>query len=104
MATRSERSSAAFPASGLPITAQAAARERDHGAVDAERIHARDLPGRIEESAIEPEMHAAHVYIDAVTVPGSHGGIEFPMRQHVAEHRVRNEMAVNVRDHCQSPR
>jgi hypothetical protein len=48
-------------------------------------------------------MHAAHDEIDAIVVLGCHGRIEFPMPQHVAEGGIRNEMAMDVRDHITVP-
>ena len=44
---------------GVEVVVDQRGGERNDGAVDAERIHARDLPRRLEECPVEAEMHAA---------------------------------------------
>src|SRR5262249_24190384 len=77
--------------------------EREHGAVNFECIHPPDLAGRIKKAAVESEMHTAHREIDALVILGRHDRIEFLTRQYVAEGGLRDEMAMDVRDHVTVP-
>ncbi len=65
--------------------------ERDHGAVNFERIHAPNLAGRIKKAAVESEMHAAHDEIDAVVVLGRDSRGRRPHRSHRARHAFRTQ-------------
>ena len=79
-------------------------RERDDGAIDAERVHSLDLPGRFEKRRVQTEMHAAHIEIDALALMRLTRDGKFGARLHELEELVRNKMTVNIRDHPYSPR
>jgi hypothetical protein len=78
--------------------------ERNDGAVDAELLHARELPRRLEERRVQAVMHAAHREIDALAVRRRHAGVEFRASLDEFEQAIRNEMTVDVGDHVHSPR
>ena len=87
----------------LEIVVHQRGRERNHGAIDAEPVHARDLPRRLEEGRVQAEVHAAHRDVDALAVHRRHAGVELLARLHELEQLVRNEMTVDIGDHFTAP-
>src|SRR5882757_4511228 len=79
-------------------------RLRQDGALDAVTAHPLHLLGHVEEGRVQPEMHAANVEIDQIAFGPLDLDGKFIARFGEGEEFFRNEVAVDVGDHRQSPK